>query len=82
MPSSVQPSHTHERSSVLILGLDGAGKVSSFYLRVQASVHKLTRTVLIYPCQTTFLENVKTQYNKVEGIHPDKIGPTVGLNSA
>ncbi|KAG8843302.1 ADP-ribosylation factor protein 3, partial [Serendipita sp. 411] len=31
--------------------------------------------------KTTFLENVKMQYNKTEGIHPDKIGPTVGLNT-
>lgn len=31
--------------------------------------------------KTTFLENVKSQYNKTEGIHPDKIGPTVGLNT-
>jgi len=31
--------------------------------------------------KTTFLENVKGQYNKTEGIAPDKIGPTVGLNT-
>lgn len=31
--------------------------------------------------KTTFLENVKGQYNKTEVVSPDKIGPTVGLNT-
>lgn len=33
------------------------------------------------PPETTFLENVKGQYSKIEGLSPDKIAPTVGLNS-
>ncbi|KAH7107983.1 P-loop containing nucleoside triphosphate hydrolase protein [Auriculariales sp. MPI-PUGE-AT-0066] len=41
--------------SILILGLDAAGK-------------------------TTFLEKVKTLYNDMPGLSPDKIGPTVGQN--
>ncbi|KAF8197909.1 P-loop containing nucleoside triphosphate hydrolase protein [Pholiota molesta] len=45
-----------EEFSVIIIGLDGAGK-------------------------TTFLEKIKTLYNDVPGLSPDKIGPTVGQNT-
>ncbi|KAF9452760.1 P-loop containing nucleoside triphosphate hydrolase protein [Macrolepiota fuliginosa MF-IS2] len=45
-----------EEFSVIIIGLDGAGK-------------------------TTFLEKIKTLYNDVPGLTPDKIGPTVGQNT-
>lgn len=45
-----------EEFTVLIIGLDGAGK-------------------------TTFLEHIKTLYNDVPGLTPDKIAPTVGQNT-
>lgn len=31
--------------------------------------------------KTTMLEKIKTLYNAIPGMHPDKIGPTVGQNS-
>ena len=32
--------------------------------------------------KTTLLEKIKTLYNETPGLTPDKIGPTVGQNSA
>ena len=32
--------------------------------------------------KTTLLEKIKTLYTDLEGMQPDKILPTVGLNSA
>ncbi|KAJ7071935.1 P-loop containing nucleoside triphosphate hydrolase protein [Mycena amicta] len=45
-----------EEFSVIIIGLDSAGK-------------------------TTLLEKIKTLYNEIPGLTPDKIGPTVGQNT-
>ncbi|KAG9101550.1 ADP-ribosylation factor protein 3 [Ceratobasidium sp. 370] len=61
--------HAHltrkDEFSVLILGLDNAGKT----VRPSPS-----------PNFQTFLEKTKTLYNNVPGLPPDKIGPTVGQN--
>lgn len=78
-PGSREPA-TDKGTSVLILGLDGAGKVCSYLFKYSMPWNRCPSTHA--SAQTTFLENVKTQYTKAEGIHPDKIGPTVGLNSA
>lgn len=35
----------------------------------------------LFTTRKTLLERIKTLYNKVPGLEPDKIGPTVGQNS-
>lgn len=60
-----------EQFSVVIIGLDGAGKTVRF---VCCKVSLLT-------AKKTLLEKIKTLYNDSPGLTPDKIGPTVGQNS-
>ena len=61
-----------EEFSVIIVGLDGAGK--SVRHQAICLTPFLTRT-------QTLLEKIKTLYNDVPGLSPDKIAPTVGQNS-
>lgn len=41
-----------------------------------------THVTMIGSCVQTFLEKIKTLYTDTPGLSPDKIGPTVGQNSA
>lgn len=62
-----------EEFSVIIIGLDGAGKTVR---RSTHWVYAMAGTSL-----QTLLERIKTLYNETPGLSPDKIAPTVGQNS-
>ena len=62
-----------EEFSVIILGLDGAGK--TVCVRAFIWAHRCSRR------PQTLLEKIKTLYNDTPGLPPDKIAPTVGQNS-
>lgn len=64
-----------EEFSVIIIGLDGAGKTVR-----QSSPGRMNRN--LYHDSQTLLEKIKTLYNDTPGLSADKIGPTVGQNSA
>ena len=64
-----------EEFSVIIIGLDGAGKTVS-----PPSPSRMNRN--LYHDLQTLLEKIKTLYNDTPGLSADKIGPTVGQNSA
>jgi ADP-ribosylation factor related protein 1 len=66
--------HRKDEFSVIIIGLDGAGKTVRDSTGPNSS-H-------FFPGFTqTLLEKIKTIYNDTPGLSPDKIAPTVGQNS-
>jgi ADP-ribosylation factor related protein 1 len=62
-----------EEFSVIIVGLDGAGKT----VRSSLQHTKISRLENFQ----TLLEKIKTLYNDVPGLAPENIAPTVGQNS-
>ena len=59
---------------MIIIGLDGAGKTVRW-------LHASTGATSVLIAMQTLLEKIKTLYNDVPGLSPDKIAPTVGQNS-
>ncbi|KAJ1675087.1 ADP-ribosylation factor protein 3 [Spiromyces aspiralis] len=64
-----------EQYSVIMLGLDGAGKTASTTMQREYP----SQSILI-DASRTLLEKIKTMYTGKPGLSPDKIYPTVGLN--
>lgn len=71
-----------EEYYVLIIGLDNAGKTVSLFEKdsfsVKYFISVMSKTFLHYQ---TLLERIKSIFMGVAGLDPDKIAPTVGLNS-
>ena len=69
--------HRKDEFSVIIIGLDGAGKS----VRTATLPDSNTLLSLLFGFTQTLLEKIKTLYNDTPGLPPDKIVPTVGQNS-
>ncbi|RWW83727.1 hypothetical protein BHE74_00007753 [Ensete ventricosum] len=62
---------------VLILGVDKAGKTVILLL---PTLIFMRMTSMILLSKDTLLEKLKSLYSNLEGLPPDRIVPTVGLN--
>ena len=69
--------HRKDEFSVIIIGLDGAGKS----VRTATLPDSNILLSLLFGFTQTLLEKIKTLYNDTPGLPPDKIVPTVGQNS-
>ena len=75
--------HRKDEFSVIIIGLDGAGKTVRTCVHSHSNITDIA-TRISNPSgllTQTLLEKIKTIYNDTPGLPPDKIVPTVGQNS-
>lgn len=67
---------------VIILGLDNAGKTVGLRLLEQNVFNEQSLELVRCFGNQTLLEKIKSIFSGTPGVPPDKIAPTVGLNSA
>lgn len=67
--------------SVLILGLDSAGKTVSLTSEDAHKRYTLRLSLILFTSLQNFLEAIKSLYNDGQGLSPEKISSTIGQNS-